>query len=46
MQIILDSVKADDGILTNPDDLSAFAYEGFEYEPTLGDPDYPHFIKQ
>ena len=32
--------------ITNPDDLSAFAYEGFEYEPTLGEPDYPHFIKQ
>ena len=32
--------------ITNPSDLSAFAYEGFEYEPTLGEPDYPHFIKQ
>ena len=32
--------------ITNPDDLSAFAYEGFEYEPTLGEPDYPHFVKQ
>jgi len=32
--------------ITNPDDLSAFSYEGFEYEPTLGEPDYPHFIKQ
>ena len=31
--------------ITNPDDLSAFAYEGFEYDPTLGDPDYPHFCK-
>ena len=42
--------------VTNPDDLSAFSYEGFEYEPTLGalgpmgrlpkqEPDYPHFIK-
>ena len=31
--------------ITNPDDLSAFAYEGFEYEPTLGEPDYPHFCK-
>ena len=31
--------------ITNPDDLSAFAYEGFEYEPTLGGPDYPHFCK-
>ena len=32
--------------ITNPDDLSAFCYEGFEYEPTLGESDYPHFIKQ
>ena len=32
--------------ITNPDDLSAFSYEGFEYEPTLGEPNYPHFIKQ
>lgn len=31
--------------ITNPDDLSAFIYEGFEYEPSLGEPDYPHFIK-
>ncbi len=32
--------------ITNPEDLNAFSYEGFEYEPTLGEPDYPHFIKQ
>ena len=32
--------------ITNPDDLAAFSYEGFEYEPKLGEPDYPHFIKQ
>jgi len=32
--------------ITNPDDLSTFSYEGFEYEPSLGEPDYPHFIKQ
>jgi hypothetical protein len=25
---------------------TAFSYEGFEYEPTLGEPNYPHFIKQ
>ena len=31
--------------ITNPDELSAFSYEGFEYEPILGEPDYPHFIK-
>ena len=32
--------------ITNPYDLSAFAYQGFAYEPTLGEPDYPHFIRQ
>ena len=43
--------------ITNPEDLNAFSYEGFEYEPSLGalgpmgrlpeqEPDYPHFIKQ
>ena len=31
--------------ITTPDDLATFSYEGFEYEPTLGEPDYPHFIK-
>ena len=32
--------------ITNPEDLSAFSYEGFAYDPKLGEPDYPHFIKQ
>ena len=32
--------------ITNPEDLNAFCYEGFAYAPTLGEPDYPHFIKQ
>ena len=32
--------------ITNPEDLYAFSYEGFKYAPTLGEPDYPHFIKQ
>ena len=32
--------------ITNPTDLNAFSYEGFEYEPSLGEPDFPHFIKQ
>ena len=31
--------------ITNPDDLSAFSYEGFTYKPNLGEPDYPHFIR-
>ena len=31
--------------ITKPNDLSAFSYEGFAYEPSLGDPNYPHFIR-
>ena len=26
--------------------LRAFSYEGFVHEPTLGEPDFPHFIKE
>ena len=32
--------------ITNPEKLNAFSYEGFAYDPRLGAPDYPHFIKQ
>jgi len=32
--------------IDNPEDLCAFSYEGFTYEPKLGEPDFPHFIKQ
>ena len=32
--------------ITTPDDLSTFSYEGFDYESSLGEPDYPHFVKQ
>ena len=32
--------------ITNPEDLNAFNYEGFLYASQIGDPDYPHFIKQ
>ena len=28
------------------EDLCAFRYEDFVYEPTLGEPDFPHFIKE
>ena len=35
-----------DNRITTPEHLNAFSYEGFEYAPTLGEPDYPHFIKQ
>lgn len=32
--------------ITKPNDLSAFSYEEFAYEPSLGDSNYPHFIRQ
>jgi len=32
--------------IDKPEDLCAFSYEGFVYEPTLGEPDFPHFIKE
>ena len=32
--------------ITNPEDINAFNYEGFAYDPKLGEPDYSHFIKQ
>ena len=28
------------------EDLCAYSYEGFVYAPTLGEPDFPHFIKE
>lgn len=34
-----------DNRIDKPEDLVAFNYEGFKYDPTLGEPDYPHFIK-
>ena len=32
--------------IDKPEDLCAFSYKGFTYEPKLGEPDFPHFIKQ
>lgn len=32
--------------ITKPDDLRAFSYEGFKFEPLLGEADYPHFVRQ
>ena len=32
--------------IDKPEDLCAFSYKGFTYEPKLGETDYPHFIKQ
>ena len=31
--------------IMKPDDLSTFSYEGFGYEPSLGDSNYLHFIR-
>ena len=32
--------------IDKPEDLCTFSYEGFTYESKLGEPDFPHFIKQ
>ena len=32
--------------IDKPEHLCAFSYEGFGYKPTLGEPDFPHFIKK
>ena len=32
--------------IDKPEDLCAFSYEGFAYEPTLGESVFPHFIKE
>ena len=29
-----------------PQELAAFSYEGFEYEPRLGEELFPHFIRE
>ena len=31
--------------IDKPEDLCAFGYEGFTYEPKLGEADFPHFVK-
>lgn len=32
--------------LTSPDQLAAFSYEGFAYEPRLGERSFPHFVRR
>ncbi len=32
--------------ITRPEDLAAFSYEGFEYAPQLGEPAFPHFVRE
>lgn len=31
--------------LSEPSQLNAFSYEGFEYDAHLGEPDFPHFVR-
>ena len=32
--------------IINPEELKAFSYEGFEYNPHLGEELYPHFVRE
>lgn len=32
--------------ITNPEELKTFSYEGFEYNPNLGEDLYPHFVRE
>ncbi len=32
--------------LTRPEDMQGFAYEGFAYNPNLGEADFPHFVRE
>lgn len=32
--------------LITPEELYGFSHEGFEYNPNLGEPDFPHFIRE
>lgn len=32
--------------VTDPEELKAFSYEGFEYNPNLGEELYPHFVRE
>jgi len=32
--------------ISNAEELRAFSYEGFNFSPRLGEPDFPHFIKE
>ena len=33
-------------LLTTPDELKAFSYEGFEYAPQMGEGDFPHYVRE
>lgn len=32
--------------ITDPEELKTFSYEGFEYNPNLGEELYPHFVRE
>lgn len=32
--------------IINSEELKAFSYEGFEYNPHLGEELYPHFVRE
>ena len=32
--------------IANPDELQAFLYEGFTYNPLIGEESFPHFVKE
>ena len=32
--------------ITDPEELMSFSYEGFEYDPNLGEELYPHFVRE
>lgn len=32
--------------ITDPEELKTFSYEGFEYNPNLGEEQYPHFVRE
>lgn len=32
--------------IIDPEELKAFSYEGFEYNPQLGEELYPHFVRE
>lgn len=32
--------------ISDHDELKAFSYEGFEYNPNIGEELYPHFVRE
>lgn len=46
MQILLANAKIMNNRITDPEEMKAFCYEGFKYNPHLGEGLYPHFVKE